>query len=74
MNSAFNRLKLEMKEDVELAYPDYSDGAANLELWVDASAVGAGAYLAQEQGGRHRVIGFASVFHYNPTKLFNAGT
>ena len=50
-----------MVKEIELAYPDYSEGAAKLELWVDASNLGAGAYLAQQQGEGHRVIGFASM-------------
>jgi hypothetical protein len=60
-NEAFEALKREMEHDLELAYPDYSDGASKLGLWVDASAVGSGAYLAQQQGESHRVIGFASM-------------
>jgi hypothetical protein len=61
MIAAFDALKSEMEHDLELAYPDYSDGACKLGLWVDASAVGSGAYLAQQQGESHRVIGFASM-------------
>ena len=61
MLSAFNELKTEMQLDIELAYPDYDDGSNKLELWVDASSFGAGAYLAQEQQGSHRIIGFASM-------------
>ena len=61
MIDAFEKLKTEMQHDIELAYPDYSEGAKKLELWVDASGLGAGAYLAQEQGDSHRVIGFASM-------------
>jgi hypothetical protein len=48
--AAFASLKKEMEHDLELAYPDYSEGACKLGLWVDASAVGSGAYLAQQQG------------------------
>lgn len=61
MEEAFHELKRQMARDMELAYPDYSDKAEKLELWVDASASGAGAYLAQVQGGSSRVIGFASM-------------
>jgi hypothetical protein len=61
MSESFNKLIYEMQQDVELAYPDYDEDANKLELWVDASAYGAGAYLAQEQGEHHRVIGFASM-------------
>jgi len=65
MCEAFDRLKQDMKDDIELAYPNYADDASPLELWVDASALGAGAYLAQEQNGCHRVIGFASMTFTN---------
>lgn len=34
-------------------------------MWVDASATGAGDYLAQEQDGSHRVIGFTSMSFTN---------
>ena len=61
MTASFERLKSDMEKDIELAYPDYSEEAQKLELWVDASAKGAGAYLAQLQGDTHRVIGFASM-------------
>ena len=58
---AFDDLKQAIRQDTELAYPDYSHGAASLELSVDASAVGAGACLAQTQKGSLRPIGFASM-------------
>ena len=61
MIESFDTLKTNMQKDLELAYPDFSDGADKLELWVDASNFGAGAYLAQKQGECHRVIGFASM-------------
>jgi hypothetical protein len=53
MMAAFESLKKEMELDLELAYPDYSSDACKLGLWVDASAVGSGAYLAQQQGESH---------------------
>ena len=61
MLAAFARLKCEMQQELELAYPDYSEEAHKFELWVDASAVGSGAYLAQRQGDSHSIIGFASI-------------
>ena len=61
MIKAFEQLKTIMTEDIELAFPDYSDSAAPLELYVDASASGAGCYLSQSQNGDNRVIGFASM-------------
>lgn len=68
MTKAFCRLKEDMGHDMELAYPDYSSEAEKIELWVDASGRGAGAYLAQQQGDSHRVIGFASMT-FSPTQL-----
>ena len=50
-----------MMKNVELAYPDYTDVASKLELWVDALTSGSGAYLAQQWNGVHRMIGFASM-------------
>ena len=66
MVESFEALKVEMQHDLELAYPDYSEEAEKLELWVDASNYGAGAYLAQEQGDSFRVIGFASMMFSGP--------
>ena len=60
-DTAFGTLIENLAHDVELGYPDYSENASKLELWVDASNVGAGAYLAQVQDGAHRIIGFASM-------------
>jgi hypothetical protein len=68
MLNAFAHLKREMEHDLELAYPDYREESAKLELWVDASAKGSGAYLAQMQGDSHRIIGFASMT-FTPTQL-----
>ena len=61
MNASFETLKAQMAKEIELAYPDYSEEASKIELWVDASNYGAGSYLAQMQDGSHRVIGFASM-------------
>ena len=58
---AFEALKVAMMREIELAYPDYSPEAFPLELSVDASAVGAGACLAQIQGNQLVPIGFASM-------------
>ena len=65
MLDAFDKLKTEMKAELELGYPDYSDDASKLELYVDASNIGAGAYLAQQQDENHRIIGFASMTFTN---------
>jgi len=58
---AFDRLKEEIKKEVSLSYPDYSDGSERLELFVDASKVGVGATLMQKQDGEYVVIGYGSM-------------
>ena len=58
---AFNRLKEEIRKDVILSYPDYSQDAEELELFVDASGIGAGGILMQRQGGDNKVIGYGSM-------------
>ena len=60
MNTAFEAIKLKLQEDVTLSYPDYSEGAAPLQLYVDASGVGAGACLCQEQGEDVKIIAYSS--------------
>ena len=60
MVDAFDRLKRELSEDVLLAYPDYSPDASPLEVFVDASAYGAGGALMQLQDGEYRVIAYSS--------------
>lgn len=60
MNQAFESLKLAVQKEVILAYPDYSDDAHPLEIFVDASGFGAGSCLMQQEDGRQRVIAFAS--------------
>ena len=50
--NAFEKLKDAIIADVELAYADYSEEAALLELAVDASDVGMGACLLQKQWER----------------------
>src|SRR6201990_1038991 len=61
MEISFTRLKEEIAKEIELAYPDYSEGASKLELSVDASGVGSGPCLTQNQGGDERIIAFASM-------------
>ena len=60
MIHAFEDLKSRICNDVHLSFPDFSAGAAPLELYVDASAVGAGACLAQQQGSEVHIIAYAS--------------
>ena len=61
MNEAFEKLKQVMEEEVTLAFPDYREDAQPFTLWTDASQVGAGACLTQDQDGETRYIGFASM-------------
>ena len=61
MEESFRTLRQELAKGVELAYPDYSEDSEPLDVVVDASGTGAGAYLAQKQIEEHRVIGFASM-------------
>ena len=54
-------LKFEIEKEVTLSYPDYSQGANKLELFVDASGIGAGACLTQLQKDENITIGYASM-------------
>ena len=71
MEEAFVKLKKLIAADVMLAFPDYHEDARPLELYVDASAVGAGACLAQSQEEETRIIAYASTtfshaeYHYS---------
>ena len=61
MQEVFRKLKEKRRQDIELAYPDYSDAVPLMELWVDAFSYGAGAYLAQVQSQQHRIIALESM-------------
>ena len=60
MQAAFVNLKTKIREKVELVFPDYSKGSEPLELYVDASACGAGARLSQKQSDENKMIAYAS--------------
>ena len=47
-----------VEKDITLTYPDYSEGAAKLELLVDASGRGTGATLMQKKLNKYSVIGY----------------
>ena len=66
MTEAFDQLKKEMQADIELAYHNFDDISNKLELYVDVSDTGAGAYFAQKQEGRHHWI-CINDFHKNWT-------
>ena len=61
MEEAFEGLRERISREVTLSYPDYSDGAEMLELFVDASGVGAGGCLVQMQGGEYKTIAYSSM-------------
>ena len=61
MNESFEMLKIKLAEDMYLAFPDYSEQAQPLELYVDASEMGAGACLMQFQDGEYKNIAFSSL-------------
>ena len=60
MDQAFVQLKEAVREEVMLAYPDYSKGASKMELFVDASGSGCGSALLQKQHGETRIIAYGS--------------
>lgn len=73
MDRAFAKLKEEIMRDVLLSYPDYGKDAPKMELYVDASSTGSGAYLMQKQGNEYKVIAYNSMTfsetqrRYSPT-------
>ena len=58
---AFEQLKDLMRQDIELTFPCYAEDSPKIELWVDASAVGAGACLKQRQEEEDKIISYASM-------------
>ena len=60
MEDSFKTIREKLAEDLSLAFPDYREGAEPLELYVDASGVGAGACLIQKQEGEYRPIAYSS--------------
>jgi hypothetical protein len=71
METAFNRLKELMEQDMKLSFPDYSEDASPLELHVDASGLGCGACLTQVQQGERRVIAFNSMTFSKPQQQYS---
>ena len=71
MEEAFEKLKELMKEDFELSFPDYSETANQLELYVDASNNGAGACLAQKQENETKIIAYASMEFTDTQKRYS---
>ena len=61
MEVSFNTLREKLAEDLSLAFPDYRADANPLELYVDASGVGAGSCLIQKQKGEYKPIAYSSM-------------
>ena len=61
MEEAFSKMKEELAKEISLSFPDYNKEAEPLELYVDASAVGAGACIMQKQNGESMPIAYSSV-------------
>ena len=61
LDKSFDDLKTILARDIRISFPDYSEGAELLELYVDASGRGAGACLGQVQDGCWRIIAFDSM-------------
>ena len=68
---AFERIKLEIEQEVRLSYPDYGLNSHKLELFVDASANGAGACLMQQQDGEANIMGHASMAFSSTQKRYS---
>ena len=57
---AFEKLKEVLAQDIQLSFPDYSEGVSMLEIYVDASETGMGAILVQKQQDELKTIAYAS--------------
>ena len=73
MTEAFELLKQELRKDFELAFPNYGEGASKLEVFTDASAVGAGAILVQKQDDDVRPIAYDSTAFTDTQKNYSVG-
>ena len=71
MEKAFYTLKEEVMKDVLLSYPDYGPNAKRMELFVDASGSGCGAYLMQWQD-EHKVIAYNSMTFSETQRRYSA--
>jgi hypothetical protein len=59
-DEALDKLKRALTSPPILAYPDFSDKAAEFKVYTDACPIAVGAVLMQEQKGAQRVIAYAS--------------
>src|SRR6201990_1502600 len=68
---AFCQLKAALVDPELLGFPDYSPEASPLELYVDASNIGAGACLSQKQNNIHKPITYISTTFSGPQKNYS---
>lgn len=61
MKEAFNTHIDKLVTEVILSFPDYSNSADKLELYVDASGIGVGGCLVQKQLGQYKTIAYSSM-------------
>ena len=71
MDQSFKKLKQIMSQEIELAFPDYSEAACPLELYVDASGHGVGACLCQNQNAQFRIIAYDSTSFNDTQKRYS---
>lgn len=69
--NAFTQLKEALVNPTLLGFPNYSPEASPLELYVDASNLGAGACLSQKQNGVQRPIAYISTTFSGPQKNYS---
>ena len=73
MNKAYEEIKKRLVEESSLAFPDYSKESNPLELFVDASGVGAGACLMQKQKDEYRTIAYSSIAFNSAEQNYSPG-
>ena len=72
MEDSYKKLIEEVEKEVMLAYPDYSQEASKMELYVDASGSGCGACLMQKNKDDNRVIAYASMSFSDTERRYSA--
>ena len=67
---AFKQLKYTLQEKATIPFIDYSQKASPLELYKDASAVGAETVLLQKQGDNNKIITHLTKSFYKAESMF----